>query len=226
MARALANITFVKKSPPAGAQERAKLAVKRLAGEYPEAECALTHSNPLQLLVATILSAQCTDERVNMVTPALFKRYRDAAAFAGADPAELEEMVRSTGFFRSKTKSIIAMAKDVEEKHGGEVPDTMDELVMLRGVGRKTANVILGVAFKKPGFAVDTHVTRLSQRLKLTASSDPVEIEKDVCGMVPDKDWSEFGLRLILHGRAVCVARKPKCDKCVLNDFCPSAFKV
>lgn len=216
----------MKKGTPAGAAERAKLAVERLAKEYPEAKCALIHADPLQLLVATILSAQCTDERVNLVTPALFKRYRSAAAFAGADPAELEDLIRSTGFFRAKTKSIIAMAKDVDEKYGGKVPDTMEELVALRGVGRKTANVILGVAFKKPGFAVDTHVTRLSQRLKLTASSDPVEIEKDVCGMVPDKEWSDFGLRLILHGRAVCVARKPRCDKCVLNDFCPSAFKV
>ncbi len=199
------------------------MVVERLAALYPVAECALTHSSPLQLLVATILSAQCTDERVNMVTPGLFRRYADAAAFAGADPQELEAMIRSTGFFRSKARAIIEMSQDLVLHHGGEVPDRMSALVTLRGVGRKTANVVLGVAFGKPGLAVDTHVTRLSRRLGLTASTDPVVIEGDVCGMVPASEWTDLGLRLILHGRRVCDARRPRCPECVLNDICPSA---
>ena len=197
--------------------------MERLAAEYPEAECALLHDGPLQLLVATILSAQCTDERVNMVTPGLFRRYPDAAAFAGADPGELEDLIRSTGFFRAKARSIIAMSEEVVARFGGEVPDRMEDLVTLRGVGRKTANVVLGVAFGKPGFAVDTHVTRLAGRLKLTSSTDPVEIEADVCSVVPAPEWTALGLRLILHGRRVCAARSPRCPVCVLNDICPSA---
>jgi len=208
---------------PRGARARAGTVVERLAAEYPEAECALVHDGPLQLLVATILSAQCTDERVNMVTPELFRRYPDAAAYAAADPAELEEMIRSTGFFRSKARAIIEMSRDLVERFGGVVPDRMEELVTLRGVGRKTANVVLGVAFGKPGFAVDTHVTRLTGLLKLSASADPVEIEADVCSMVPASAWTDLGLRLILHGRRVCVARRPRCPVCVLNDVCPSA---
>lgn len=208
---------------PAGARQRAAVVVGRLAAEYPEAECALVHTGPLQLLVATILSAQCTDERVNLVTPALFRRFPDAEAFAGADPAELEEMVKSTGFFRAKTRAIIEMSQDVVSRYGGRVPDTMEELVTLRGVGRKTANVVLGVAFGKPGLAVDTHVTRLAGRLKLTSSSDPVQIERDVCGLVPPSEWTNLGLRLILHGRRVCIARRPRCPICVLNGVCPSA---
>jgi endonuclease-3 len=197
--------------------------VERLAAQYPKAECALTHDGPLQLLVATILSAQCTDERVNMVTPELFRRYPDAAAFAAADPAELEELIRSTGFFHAKARAIIAMSEEVVTRFGGQVPDRMEDLVTLRGVGRKTANVVLGVAFGKPGFAVDTHVTRLAGRLKLTASTDPVEIEADVCSVVPASEWTALGLRLIHHGRQVCVARGPRCPVCVLNDICPSA---
>ncbi|MGD1053069.1 MAG: endonuclease III [Candidatus Dormibacteria bacterium] len=208
---------------PRGARARAATVVERLAGEYPVAECALVHEGPLQLLVATILSAQCTDERVNLVTPRLFARYPDAAAFAGADPAELEELIRSTGFFRAKARSIIEMSEEVVGRFGGEVPDRMEDLVTLRGVGRKTANVLLGVAFGKPGFPVDTHVTRLSWRLKLTSSKDPVEIEADVCSMVPAGEWTALGLRLILHGRRVCAARRPRCPTCVLNDICPSA---
>jgi endonuclease-3 len=196
---------------PRGARERAATVVERLAAEYPVAECALVHEGPLQLLVATILSAQCTDERVNLVTPRLFARYPDAGAFAGADPAELEELIRSTGFFRAKARSIIEMSEEVVARFGGEVPDRMEELVTLRGVGRKTAN------------AVDTHVTRLAARLKLTASADPVEIEEDVCAMVPAAEWTALGLRLILHGRRVCAARNPRCPVCVLNDVCPSA---
>jgi endonuclease-3 len=208
---------------PRGARDRAGIVVERLASEYPVAECALVHQGPLQLLVATVLSAQCTDERVNLVTPRLFARYPDAAAFAGADPAELEELIRSTGFFRAKTRSIIEMSEEVVARFRGEVPDRMEELVTLRGVGRKTANVVLGVAYGKPGFAVDTHVTRLAARLKLTASADPVEIEEDVWSMVPAAEWTGFGLRLILHGRRVCAARSPRCPVCVLNDICPSA---
>lgn len=199
------------------------MVVERLAAEYPVAECALVHDGPFQLLVATILSAQTTDERVNMVTPALFRRYPDAGAFAGADPAQVEELIRSTGFFRAKTQAIIQMSQDLVSRYAGRVPDRMEDLVTLRGVGRKTANVVLGVAFGKPGFAVDTHVIRLAGRLKLTASADPVEIERDVCGMVPPSEWTALGLRLIMHGRRVCIARNPRCPVCVLNDICPSA---
>ena len=208
---------------PSGARSRAAATVSRLASEYPDAGCALVHRGPLQLLVATILSAQCTDERVNLVTPALFRRYPDAAALAGADPAEVEEMIRSTGFFRAKTRAIIEMSRDVVSRHGGQVPDRMEELVKLRGVGRKTANVVLGVGFGKPGFAVDTHVTRVTGRLQLTASTDPVQIERDVCGLTPATEWTALSLRLILHGRGVCVARRPRCPACVLSDICPSA---
>jgi len=203
--------------------ERARLAEERLAVAYPQAECALVHDNPLQLLIATILSAQCTDERVNRVTPALFKRYPDARAFAEADPAELEAMIQPTGFFRAKTRSSIGCAKALVERFDGQVPPRMDDLVTLPGVGRKTANVVLGVAFGLPGLAVDTHVTRLSARLGLTRQQDPVKIESEVCKMLPPEQWSNFGLRLIMHGRRVCNARKPDCPACVLNDFCPSS---
>jgi endonuclease-3 len=208
---------------PAGARSRAAAVVERLAAEYPEAKCALVHEDPFQLLVATILSAQTTDERVNMVTPALFRRFPDAASMAAAPPPAVEEIIRSTGFFRAKTLAIIGMSRDLVAHHGGKVPGTMQELVKLRGVGRKTANVVLGVGFGQPGFAVDTHVTRLVGRLKLSASTDPVEIERDVCGIVPSRDWTALSLRLILHGRRVCTARRPRCPVCVLNDICPSA---
>jgi endonuclease-3 len=208
---------------PRGARARAATAVERLAAEYPVAECALVHDGPLQLLVATILSAQCTDERVNLVTPALFRRYPDAAALAGADPAELEELIRSTGFFRAKARSILEMTRELVARFEGRVPDRMEDLVTLRGVGRKTANVVLGVAFGQPGLAVDTHVTRLTGRLKLSSSTDPVAIEEDVCSVVPAAEWTSLGLRLILHGRRVCAARSPRCPVCVLNDMCPSA---
>ena len=203
--------------------ERARLAAERLAAAYPQAECALVHDNPLQLLIATILSAQCTDERVNMVTPALFKRYPAARTFAEADPAELETMIQPTGFFRAKTKSIIGCCKALVERFDDQVPPLMEDLVTLPGVGRKTANVVLGVAFGLPGLAVDTHVTRLSARLGLTRQKDPVKIEAEVCRMLPPEKWSDFGLRLIMHGRRVCNARKPDCPACVLNDFCPSS---
>ncbi len=209
---------------PAGAKQRALEVVERLRREYPDAHTELLHDGPLQLLVAVILSAQCTDERVNKVTPALFARYGDAAAFAAADQAELEDMIRSTGFFRSKALAIRAMAADVVNRHGGVVPSRMQDLVQLRGVGRKTANVVLGVAFGVPGFAVDTHVARLTRRLRLTAATDPVKIEEDVCRMVPPAEWTELGLRLILHGRRVCQARQPRCGACVLAEICPSAY--
>lgn len=211
---------------PRGAKQRALQVVERLKGEYPLAHTELDHTNPFQLLVATILSAQTTDERVNMVTPVLFARYPDARALAQAPLPAVEEIIKSTGFFRSKSRAIVEMAQDVVERYGGEVPPRMEDLVTLRGVGRKTANVVLGVAFGIPGFPVDTHVTRLTNRLGLTRSSDPVKIEAEVTAMVPMEEWTELSLRLILHGRRVCDARKPHCERCVLNDICPSAFKV
>jgi endonuclease-3 len=212
--------------PPRGARARALQVVKRLRAEYPVAECALVHRNAYELLVATILSAQTTDERVNMVTPVLFARFPDAGALAGAPLPEVEEIIRSTGFFRAKSRSIVEMAQDVVRRFGGEVPRRMEDLVTLRGVGRKTANVVLGVAFGIPGFPVDTHVTRLTHRLGLTRSDDPVRIEAEVCAMVPREEWTALSLRLILHGRRVCDARRPRCEVCVLNDICPSAFRV
>jgi endonuclease III len=211
---------------PRGAKVRALQVVERLAAEYPVAECALVHRDAFELLVATILSAQTTDERVNMVTPVLFARYPDAAALATAPLPDVEEIIKSTGFFRAKSRAIVEMAQDVVARYGGEVPPRMEDLVTLRGVGRKTANVVLGVAFGIPGFPVDTHVTRLTHRLGLTRSDDPVRIEAEVCAMVPRAEWTGLSLRLILHGRRVCVARTPKCEKCVLNEVCPSAFRA
>jgi endonuclease-3 len=201
---------------------RAREVARRLAGEYPAA-CALVHSSPFELLVATILSAQCTDERVNMVTPEVFKRWPSPAALAAADPAELEEVIKPTGFFRSKAKSLIGMAKAVEERYRGEVPSKLADLVTLPGVGRKTGNVVRSVAFHLPGLPVDTHVGRLTRRLGLTTSTDPVKVEAELNAMLPAKEWGDFSLRTILHGRAVCVARKPRCGKCLLADICPSA---
>jgi endonuclease III len=200
---------------------RARALVRRLARLYPDARCALHHETPLQLLVATILSAQCTDARVNLVTPALFARYPDAKAFAAADPAELEKYIQSTGFFRNKARSIIACCKALVERHGGEVPSSMEELVPLAGVGRKTANVILGTAFGVPGITVDTHVGRLSRRLGLTVHDDPGKVERDLMALIPEKEWTMFSHRLIFHGRQVCHARKPACDGCGLADLCP-----
>src|SRR5689334_5358000 len=199
---------------------RARRIMRALAGAYPDAECALRFDGPLQLLIATILSAQCTDARVNMVTPALFARYPDAHAFAGADPRELEQMIHSTGFFRNKARNIIACCRELVEKHGGEVPATMEELVPLPGIGRKTANVILGNAFDVPGIPVDTHVNRLSQRMGLTKETDPVKIEHDLGRLIPKKDWTLFGHRMIFHGRQVCHARKPLCEQCTLAEVC------
>jgi len=208
---------------PAGARQRLQAVVERLAREYPSAECALTHGNAFELLVATILSAQCTDERVNSVTPALFARYPDPAALACAEPRELEELIRSTGFFRMKGQALREMSQDLLGRHGGAVPPRMEDLVQLRGVGRKTANVVLGVALGVPGLPVDTHVTRLVARLRLSAHTDPVQIERDLCAMLDDTEWTNLSLRLIEHGRRVCVARRPRCDLCALSDVCPSA---
>ncbi len=202
---------------------------ERLAEEYPGSArelCALTHRNPYELLAATILSAQCTDERVNMVTPHLFARYPTPQALAGAQPAEVEEIIRSTGFFNNKRKSLIGMASAVVERFGGEIPSRMEDLVTLPGVGRKTANVLRSVAMDLPGLPVDTHVGRLSRRLDLTQETDPVKAEHALNAMVPARERGQFSLRLILHGRAVCTARKPRCDLCLLADFCPSAFRA
>ena len=200
---------------------RARSITRKLAQLYPHAHCALHYANPLQLLVATILSAQCTDERVNRVTPALFARYPDAKALAEADQAELEKMILSTGFFRNKAKNIIACCRQLVELHDGEVPRTMEELVPLPGVGRKTANVILGNAFEVPGIPVDTHVGRLSQRMGLSKHSDPVKIERDLMTLIPRKDWTMFAHRMIFHGRQVCHSRKPSCEQCQLAALCP-----
>ena len=204
--------------------DRVKKILPVLKKTYPQAKCSLDHANPLELLVATILSAQCTDERVNIVTKSLFKKYRDARAYAAASQEELEKDIQSTGFFRNKAKSIRAMAAALIEKHGGEVPRTMDELTALAGVGRKTANVVLGNAFgMNVGVTVDTHVTRLSQRLGLTKHTDAVKIEQDLIPIVPQADWTLWSHLLIYHGRAICQARKPKCGECGLREWCPMA---
>ena len=198
-----------------------------MAVEYPGSPvelCALRHENPFQLLVATILSAQSTDENVNKVTPALFARYPTPEALAAAETGDLEALVHSTGFFRSKAASLIGMARALVERHGGEVPATLEELVKLPGVGRKTGNVIRSVAFGLPGLPVDTHVGRLVRRLGLTGLDDPVKVEHELNAMLPASERGLFSLRLILHGRRVCTARRPQCGNCVLNDFCPSAF--
>ncbi len=204
--------------------ERAAEIYDRLAEHYPDAKCALDFRTPYQLLVATILSAQCTDKRVNMVTPALFKRYRTPAAMADAIPEELEEMIKSTGFYRNKTKSLLGMSRALVERHRGRVPDQLDALVKLPGVGRKTANVVLGNAFDlNEGVVVDTHVARLSQRLGFTRETDPVKIERDLMRLFPSERWTMLAHLLIEHGRRTCVARKPKCESCFLSDVCPSS---
>jgi len=198
--------------------------IPRLKAEYPDARTELDWSNPLELLVATILSAQTTDVRVNGVTGTLFEKYRTAADYAGADPNELEQDIRPTGFYRNKARSLRGMAQALVDEHGGEVPRTMPELVTLPGVGRKTANVVLGNAFGiDEGVVVDTHVRRVSGRLGLTDKQDPEKIEQDLVRMVPREDWTVFSHLLIFHGRRVCKARKPDCPNCVLNDVCPSA---
>ncbi|MHC4471823.1 MAG: endonuclease III [Planctomycetota bacterium] len=195
--------------------------LRRLAKIVPEAKCALRHRNPLQLLVATILSAQCTDERVNIVTKDLFRKYRSARGYARADRAELEGIIRSTGFFRNKAKSIQGMAKMLVTEYGGQVPDEMEDLLKLPGVARKTANVVLGTWFTiADGVVVDTHVARIATRLGMTREKDPVKIERDLMEQLPKREWIEFSHRLILHGRGLCKARKPDCAPCLLNDVC------
>lgn len=208
---------------PRSPKGRALETAARLREEYPEAICALVHSSPYQLLAATILSAQTTDARVNEVTPTLFWRYPTPEALANADPSELESIVHSTGFFRSKAKSLIGMARALIERFGGEVPSKLEELVTIPGVGRKTGNVVRSVALGLPGLPVDTHVGRLSRRLGLTAETDPVKVEHELNAMIPPAERGEFSLRLILHGRQVCLARSPHCEDCVLNDYCPSS---
>jgi endonuclease-3 len=201
--------------------------VAGLARAYPEAECALVHSSALELLVATILSAQCTDVRVNQVTKDLFRRYRTAKDYAEADPRDLEQAIRSTGFLRNKAKSLRGAGAVLVEKFGGQIPSTMEDLLLLPGVARKTANVVLGTWFgKASGVVVDTHVHRLTRRLGLTDEDDPKKIEKDLMALLLRKDWIDFSHRLIWHGRKVCNARKPKCDQCALASCCPSAGKI
>ena len=208
---------------PEALRHRMATILERLESLYPHARCSLTHENPLQLLVATILSAQCTDARVNMVTPALFARYPDARAFAAADPAELEELIRSTGFYHNKARNIMACARELLLRHGGQVPADLESLVALPGIGRKTANVVLGNAFGIPGLVVDTHVTRLSNLLFLTVQQDPNKIESDLMEVVPREKWTNLAHLFIEHGRRVCVARRPRCGDCVLHDVCPSS---
>lgn len=205
--------------------ERAATVMERLASEYPDAHCELDFRSPFELVVATILSAQCTDKRVNMVTPALFARFPTPEALAAADPDEVEEIIRSTGFFRAKTRSLLGMAAALVERHGGQVPPVMEDLVRLPGVGRKTANVVLGNAFAvNEGIAVDTHVARVAGRLGLTRQDGPVEIEQDLMRLFERDSWTLLSHLLIWHGRRICIARKPRCAACVLADICPSSL--
>jgi len=213
-----------KRVPKKSLPEHSRRVHERLAEEYPDATCALRHENPLQLLIATILSAQCTDVRVNQVTPTLFSEYPTAQAFADAAQEDLERSIHSTGFFRNKAKNIIACCRAIADEHGGNVPSAMEDLTRLAGVGRKTANVVLGNAFGvNDGVVVDTHVARLAGRMGLSRATPPDKIEVDLMNLVPQDDWTIIAHRLIDHGRQVCAARKPKCDRCVLSDICPSA---
>ncbi len=217
-----AKKSWMSPPPPRGARTRALLTVERLRDLYPAAT-ELAHEDLFQLVIATILSAQTTDRSVNLVTPELFKRYPRAPDLAAADPASVEELIKPTGFFRLKTRRIIDASRKIVELFGGEIPSNLDDLVKIPGIGRKTANVILGVGFNVPGFAVDTHVTRLTRLLGLVTTRDPVKIERQVDAMVPKEEWTGLSLRLILHGRRICIARRPRCEECVLNDFCPSS---
>jgi endonuclease-3 len=207
---------------PRSPKGRARLTNERLTEEYPDARCELDHRTPYELLAATILSAQCTDERVNQVTPALFARYPTPADLADAVPTEVEAIIHPTGFYRNKAKSLIGMANALGDRYDGEVPGAMKELVSIPGVGRKTANVVRSVALDLPGLPVDTHVGRLTRRLGITTETDPVKVEMELNPMIPARDRGRFSLRLILHGRRVCLSRKPRCGQCVLADFCPS----
>lgn len=218
-------VTHLKEESFQQKKKRAGSIVKNLAKQYPDAKCALHHKNALELLVATILSAQCTDERVNEVTKDLFKKYRTAKDYAQAQLTELEKDIHSTGFYRNKAKSIKGSCQVLVEKHNGEVPKTMEEMLELPGVARKTANVVLGTAYGIPtGIVVDTHVARIARRLKLSEHKDPNKIEQDLMKLIPQKEWIDFGHRLIWHGRKICKARNPRCDACILVNQCPSAF--
>ena len=201
---------------------RVRKITARLRKAYGPVGCALHYSNPLELLVAVILSAQCTDKRVNLVTPALFKKYRTAEDYASAQPKTFEAEIRSTGFYKNKAKNIIACAKAIVAGHGGKVPNTMEELVELPGVGRKTANAVLGNAFGVPGICVDTHMIRINRKLGITKNTDPVKIEFDLMPLVPEKDWTGYSHLIIHHGRVRCFARKPDCAHCAVNELCPS----
>lgn len=212
-----------KKEGRGGREERAGRILRKLNETYP-ARIELEFGNPLELAVATILSAQCTDKRVNEVTKTLFKKYRTAQDYANADPEVFQDEIRSTGFFRNKTRSILSFAQSLLDRHDGVVPDTMEELVQLAGIGRKTANVILGSGFgKNEGIVVDTHVKRVSNRLGLSDSSDPEKVESDLMSLIPTAEWTHFGLRMVQHGRYTCTARRPQCDGCPLEELCPSA---
>lgn len=206
-------------------RKRAGRIAKRLAKAYPDVRTALTFSNPFELLVATILSAQCTDKKVNEVTPVLFRTYGTPARLAAASPTAIEAIVHPTGFYRQKAKSIQSVARDLVERFGGEVPSTLEELVQLRGVARKTANVVLGSAFGIPGLAVDTHVGRVSRRLALTESEDPVVIERDLMALLPEREWIGWTQRVIHHGRVCCDARRPRCDECPIAADCPEGAR-
>lgn len=207
-------------------QQRTRRLIRELARLYPDAHCSLDYANPLQLLIATVLAAQCTDVLVNKVTPALFARFPDVNAFATASQQELESLIQRVGFFRSKAKNIIRCCQRILEHHDGQVPRRMEDLVQLAGVGRKTANVVLGNSFAIPGLPVDTHVGRLSQRLGLTVNTTPVRIEEDLTALVPKNEWTMFSHRLIYHGRQVCHARKPRCEECTLASLCPKVGVV
>lgn len=211
-------------APRRSPKQRAATVAERLTAAYPDALCELDHRNPFELLVATILSAQTTDARVNMVTPALFARYPDAASLALADPGVVEEIIRSAGFYQAKTRNLLAMAQALVERYDGQVPTALEDLVTLAGVGRKTANVVRSVAFRLPGLPVDTHVGRLSRRLGLTTEEDPVKVETELGRFLTPEAWGDFSLRLILHGRRVCDAKKPRCAECTLEDVCPSSI--
>lgn len=211
--------------PPA-LQRRAAEILDRLRKHIPDLRCELDFSNPLELAVAAILAAQCTDKRVNLVTPALFKKYRSAQAYADADPAELEALVKSTGFYRNKAKSIRALGAALVERHAGIMPRDLETLIRLPGIGRKTANLLLADAFGQPGLIIDTHQIRLNQRFGFTQETDATKIELLLRGLIPTADWTDWSHAVTLHGRYTCLARKPKCDTCPLADLCPSAHQV
>ncbi len=207
-------------------RQRAARCLEKLRAAYPDAGCELNYSNPLELAVAAILSAQCTDKRVNLVTPALFAKYRSAADYAAAPQAVLEQEIKSTGFFRNKAKNIRALCAELAEKHGGQIPRDFDVLVTLPGIGRKTANLLIATAYGQPGIIVDTHFKRLSQRLGFTRNNDPDKIEFDLKAIVPETDWTDWSHCMVFHGRRCCFARKPNCGTCPIRELCPSADKV